>query len=98
MLIEIDSVDRSLFPIEWWRSTRRDPFEFLDQAALYCPEHAHIPSMVSTKSHIQSDVGDEINMLPSVNPEGTPSKTSEVDSPTCNSEIGNRDLRFHFVT
>ena len=98
MLIAIDGSGWSLFPIEWWRSTWRDPFEFLDQAALYCPERAHIPSMVPTKSHIQSEGGDEIGLFPSVNPEGTPSKTSEVVSPTCKSEIRNRDPRFHFIT
>jgi len=54
--------------------------------------------MVQIKSLIQSNGGDGIGMLPLVNPEGTPSKTSEVDSPTCKSGIGNRDTRFHFIT
>jgi len=54
--------------------------------------------MVPIKSHIQSNGGDEIGILPSANLEGTPSKTSEVDSPTCNLEIRNRDPCFHFIT
>lgn len=54
--------------------------------------------MVPTRPRIQSHGGAEIGMFLPANPEGTPSKTSEVDSLTYHSEIRNRNLRFLFVS